>query len=50
MTRVQHLTNMLLGILGRCDSMTEICESQRAFEDLDFITIVQLKFWLVYII
>jgi hypothetical protein len=26
-----HLTTMLLGILSRCDSMTEICEGLRAF-------------------
>ncbi len=26
-----HLTKMLLGILSRCDSMTEICEGLRAF-------------------
>ena len=27
-----HLTTMLLGILSRCDSMTEICEGLRAFD------------------
>ena len=26
-----HLITMLLGILSRCDSMTEICEGLRAF-------------------